>query len=80
MLLLGRWFDDAALKQFLGEAGGAVAVAGWGLAAPKPEAVFADKSPSAIPVDVELVIAVDVCPIQWIQKSRRCSEKVTSSG
>src|SRR5215475_1341410 len=35
-----------------------VAVAGWGLAAPK--AVFADKSPSAIPVDVELVIAVDV--------------------
>jgi hypothetical protein len=58
----------------------AVAVAGWGLAAPKPEAVFADKSPSAIPVDVELVIAVDVCPIQWIQKSTRCSEKVTSSG
>src|SRR5260221_2139230 len=41
-------------------AGGAVAVAGWGLAAPKPEAVFADKSPNAIPVDVELVIAVDV--------------------
>jgi Protein of unknown function (DUF1194) len=41
-------------------AGGAVAVAGWGLAAPKPKAVFADKSPSAIPVDVELVIAVDV--------------------
>jgi hypothetical protein len=41
-------------------AGGAVAVAGWGLAAPKPEALFADKSPSAVPVDVELVIAVDV--------------------
>ena len=41
-------------------AGGAVAVAGWGLAAPNPGAVFADKSPSAIPVDVELVIAVDV--------------------
>jgi hypothetical protein len=40
--------------------GGAVAVAGWGLAAPKPGAVFADKSASAIPVDVELVIAVDV--------------------
>jgi hypothetical protein len=37
-----------------------IAVAGWGLAAPKPGAVFADKSPSAIPVDVELVIAVDV--------------------
>jgi Protein of unknown function (DUF1194) len=41
-------------------AGGAVALSGWGLAAPKPETVFADKSPSAIPVDVELVIAVDV--------------------
>jgi hypothetical protein len=41
-------------------AGGAVAAAGWGLAAPKPEAVFADKSAGAIPVDVELVIAVDV--------------------
>ena len=37
---------------------GAVAVADWGLA--RPKAVFADKSPSAIPVDVELVIAVDV--------------------
>jgi hypothetical protein len=41
-------------------ASGAVAVAGWGLAAPWPNAVFADKSPDAIPVDVELVIAVDV--------------------
>ncbi len=41
-------------------AGGAVAVAGWGLAAPKPETVFADKRSGAIPVDVELVIAVDV--------------------
>jgi hypothetical protein len=41
-------------------AGGAAAVAGWGLAAAKPAAVFADKSPTAIPVDVELVIAVDV--------------------
>ncbi len=41
-------------------AGGAAAAAGWALAAPKPGAVFADKSPSAIPVDVELVIAVDV--------------------
>jgi hypothetical protein len=41
-------------------AGGAVVVAGWGLMAPKPEAVFVDKSPSAVPVDVELVIAVDV--------------------
>jgi hypothetical protein len=41
-------------------AGGAAAVAGGVLAASKPGAVFADKSPSAIPVDVELVIAVDV--------------------
>jgi hypothetical protein len=41
-------------------AGGAAAFAGWGFAAPQPGAVFADKSPSAIPVDVELVIAVDV--------------------
>src|SRR5215471_8144342 len=41
-------------------AGGAVAVAGWGLAAPKPDGVFADNRPGAIPVDVELVIAVDV--------------------
>src|SRR5215475_7699454 len=38
-------------------ASGALAVAGWGLAAPKPGAVSAD---NAIPVDVELVIAVDV--------------------
>jgi hypothetical protein len=41
-------------------AGGAAAVAGLGLAAPKSGAVFADKSANAIPVDVELVIAVDV--------------------
>jgi Protein of unknown function (DUF1194) len=41
-------------------AGAAVAVAGWGLAGPSPGAVFADKSPSATPVDVELAIAVDV--------------------
>src|ERR1700722_16351392 len=41
-------------------AGLATAVAGWGLAAPNPGAVFADRRPSAIPVDVELVIAVDV--------------------
>ncbi len=41
-------------------AAGTVAIAGWGLAAPKPAAMFADNSPTAIPVDVELVIAVDV--------------------
>ena len=45
-------------------AGGAIAflLAGWngGLAAPTPATVFADRSPNAIPVDTELVIAVDV--------------------
>jgi len=41
-------------------AGVAVAVAGWGIAAPNPGAVFADKSATAVPVDTELVIAVDV--------------------
>ena len=45
-------------------AGGAIAflLAGWngGLAAPTPAAVFADRSPNAVPVDTELVIAVDV--------------------
>src|SRR6266853_3631661 len=41
-------------------AGAAIAVAGWGLAAPNPGAVFADRSVNAMPVDTELVIAVDV--------------------
>ena len=45
-------------------AGGAIALllAGWngGLAAPTPATVFADRSPTAVPVDTELVIAVDV--------------------
>jgi Protein of unknown function (DUF1194) len=41
-------------------AGAAIAVAGWSFAAPNPGAVFADRSPNAIPVDTELVIAVDV--------------------
>ena len=41
-------------------AGLATAVAGWGLAAPNPGSAFADRRPNAIPVDVELVIAVDV--------------------
>jgi hypothetical protein len=44
----------------LAAAGAAVAVAGWSLAAPGPGAVFGDRRPSAIPIDVELVIAVDV--------------------
>src|SRR3954468_17945601 len=39
---------------------GVLAVTGWTLAAPGPGAVFADKRPSAVPVDVELVLAVDV--------------------
>ena len=45
-------------------AGGTIAflLAGWngGRAAPTPATVFADRSPNAIPVDTELVIAVDV--------------------
>ena len=39
---------------------GVLAVTGWTLAAPSPGAVFADKRPGAVPVDVELVLAVDV--------------------
>src|SRR5256714_15665026 len=40
----------------------ALLVAGWngGLAAPTPPTVLADRSPNAVPVDTELVIAVDV--------------------
>jgi hypothetical protein len=41
-------------------AGAVVAIAGWGIAAPNPGSVFADRSPNAVPVDTELVIAVDV--------------------
>jgi hypothetical protein len=44
----------------IGASCGVVALAGWGVSAPRPEAVFADKNANAIPVDVELVIAVDV--------------------
>src|SRR3954462_15070344 len=39
---------------------GVLAVTGWTLAAPGPGAISADKRPSAVPVDVELVLAVDV--------------------
>jgi hypothetical protein len=41
---------------------GAVAFAGWhgGLAAPNPATRLADNRPSAMPVDVELVLAVDI--------------------
>ena len=40
----------------------ALLLAGWngGLAAPTPPTVLADRSPNAVPVDTELVIAVDV--------------------
>ena len=44
----------------LAAAGAAVAVTGWSLAAPNPGATFADRRATAIPVDTELVIAVDV--------------------
>jgi len=39
---------------------GVLAVTGWTFAAPGSGAVFADKRPNAVPVDVELVLAVDV--------------------
>src|SRR5712692_3777724 len=40
----------------------ALVLAGWngGVAAPTSPRVFADRSPNAVPVDAELVIAVDV--------------------
>src|SRR5437762_9677001 len=40
----------------------ALLLAAWngGLAAPTPPTVLADRSPNAVPVDTELVIAVDV--------------------
>src|SRR5579859_8014660 len=41
-------------------ASAAVAVAGWSFAAPVPGMRFADRSATALPVDTELVIAVDV--------------------
>src|SRR4051794_17186200 len=41
-------------------AAGLLAVSGWTVAAPGPGGVFADKRPNAVPVDVELVLAVDV--------------------
>src|ERR1700704_5788310 len=39
---------------------GVLAVTGWTFAAPGSGARFADKRPNAVPVDVELVLAVDV--------------------
>ena len=39
---------------------GVLAVTGWTFAAPGSGSVFADKRPNAVPVDVELVLAVDV--------------------
>ena len=37
-----------------------IVMTGWTLAAPNAVTRFADKSPSAVPVDVELVLAVDI--------------------
>ncbi|MGZ3351924.1 MAG: DUF1194 domain-containing protein, partial [Xanthobacteraceae bacterium] len=39
---------------------GVLAATGWTLAAPNSRTLFADKRPNAVPVDVELVLAVDV--------------------
>ena len=46
----------------LAAAGLATLAGGWtgGIAAPRVKSLFADRSPSAIPVDTELVLAVDV--------------------
>ena len=46
----------------LAAAGLATLAGGWtgGIAAPRVESLFADRSPNAIPVDTELVLAVDV--------------------
>src|SRR5258706_6651809 len=38
-------------------AGGAVAVAGWGMGGPKPQAGFSDKKPPAPPIQVERLMA-----------------------
>ena len=38
----------------------AVAITAAGVAAPRLPRLFADKRPNAVPVDVELVLAVDV--------------------
>jgi hypothetical protein len=39
---------------------GVLAATGWTLAAPNSRTLFTDKRPNAVPVDVELVLAVDV--------------------
>src|SRR4030088_1319257 len=58
----GRMRMNASLISLLTGAAvaGVLAVAGWSFAAPSSGAVFADKRPNAVPVDVELVLAVDV--------------------
>ena len=43
-----------------GVVGAVLALTGWTFAAPSSAPRFADKSPNAIPVDVELVLAVDI--------------------
>jgi hypothetical protein len=43
-----------------GAAAAGLVVTGWTFAAPGAAPLFADKSPNALPVDVELVLAVDV--------------------
>jgi hypothetical protein len=52
---------DLGRRRFYGVAFGCVAAAGFAIVAlAAPHQRFADRSPNAIPVDVELVIAVDV--------------------
>ncbi|HEY6704977.1 MAG TPA: DUF1194 domain-containing protein, partial [Xanthobacteraceae bacterium] len=54
--------SHASLTSMLaaGAAAAVLALTGWTFAAPSAVPLLADKSPSATPVDVELVLAVDV--------------------
>jgi hypothetical protein len=55
-----RMFQRALAITVLAGAGIVAALAAVSFAAPIPPRLFADKRPSAVPVDVELVLAVDV--------------------
>lgn len=51
---------QTSLISFLGLGTSALAALGWGASIATPAPQWADKSPNAIPVDTELVLAVDV--------------------
>jgi hypothetical protein len=61
MLMEGRMRAQTSLLSMLAaSAAAAVLLTGWGYAAPTAPGRFADNRASAMPVDVELVLAVDV--------------------